>query len=65
MLLALREHWQRQSSLGREAHALSGGARLEDIFTQIQRGEAATLNMIVKADVNGSLEAVTESAAKA
>ena len=59
-----REHWQRQSSLGREAHALSGGARLEDIFTQIQRGEAATLNMVVKADVNGSLEAVSESLRK-
>jgi len=59
-----REHWQRQSSLGREAHALAGGAKLEDIFDQIQRGEAATLNLIVKADVNGSLEAVTESLRK-
>jgi len=59
-----REHWQRQSSLGREAHALSGGAKLEDIFEQIKRGEAATLNMVVKADVNGSLEAVTESLRK-
>ena len=59
-----REHWQRQSSLGREAHALAGGARLEDIFDQIQRGEAATLNLIIKADVNGSLEALTESLRK-
>jgi translation initiation factor IF-2 len=59
-----REHWQRQSSLGREAHALSGGAKLEDIFEQIKRGEAATLNMVIKADVNGSLEAVTESLRK-
>ena len=59
-----REHWQRLSSLGREAHALSGGAKLEDIFTRIQRGETATLNVIVKADVNGSLEAVTESLRK-
>ena len=59
-----RDHWQRQSSLGREAHALAGGAKLEDIFEQIQRGEAATLNLIVKADVNGSLEAVTESLRK-
>ncbi|RMH76415.1 MAG: translation initiation factor IF-2, partial [Actinomyces sp.] len=59
-----REHWKRLSSLGREAHALSGGARLEDIFQQIQRGEAATLNLIVKADVTGSLEAVTESLRK-
>ena len=59
-----REHWQRLSSLGREAHALLGGAKLEDLFTRIQRGETATLNAIVKADVNGSLEAVTESLRK-
>ncbi|MGI9603981.1 MAG: translation initiation factor IF-2, partial [Acidimicrobiales bacterium] len=59
-----REHWHRQASLGREAHAMSGGAKLEDIFKQIQAGEAATLNLIVKADVNGSLEAVTESLRK-
>ena len=59
-----REHWQRQSSLGREAHALAGGGKLEDIFDQIQRGEAATLNLIIKADVNGSLEALTESLRK-
>ena len=59
-----REHWQRQSSLGREAHALAGGAKLEDIFDQIQRGEASTLNLIIKADVNGSLEALTESLRK-
>ncbi|MCY4280272.1 MAG: translation initiation factor IF-2, partial [Acidimicrobiaceae bacterium] len=60
----IREHWQRLSSLGREAHALSGGAKLEDLFTRIQRGETATLNAIVKADVNGSLEAVVESLRK-
>ena len=59
-----REHWLRQASLGRDAHAMSGGARLEDIFQQIQAGEAATLNLIVKADVTGSLEALTESLRK-
>ena len=59
-----REHWKRQANLGREAHALSGGAKLADIFEQIQRGEVATLNLVVKADVNGSLEAVTESLRK-
>ena len=37
------------------------GVKLEDIFTQIQAGEVATLNLVVKADVQGSLEAVTES----
>lgn len=59
-----REHWQRLSSLGREAHALSGGAKLEDLFSSIQKGEQATLNLILKADVNGSLEAVTQSLRK-
>ena len=40
------------------------GVRLEDIFSQIQAGEVATLNLIIKADVHGSLEAVTESLRK-
>ncbi len=56
-----REHSQRIASLGRDAAATAGGARLEDIFSQIQAGETATLNLIVKADVNGSLEAVVDS----
>jgi translation initiation factor IF-2 len=58
-----REHWQRVASLGREA-AVSGGARLEDIFEQIQQGEVATLNLVLKADVTGSLEALTEALRK-
>jgi translation initiation factor IF-2 len=40
------------------------GARLEDLFEQIQRGETATLNIVLKADVQGSLEAATESLRK-
>ena len=56
-----REHSQRIASLGRDAAATAGGARLEDIFSQIQAGQTATLNLIVKADVNGSLEAVVDS----
>ena len=59
-----RGHWRRVANIGRDAHALSGGARLEDVFEQIQRGEVANLNLVVKADVNGSLEAVTESLQK-
>jgi translation initiation factor IF-2 len=60
----IREHWKRVATLGREAHAMSGGAKLEDIFQQIQAGETATLNLVVKADVTGSLEALTESLKK-
>ena len=58
---ATREHWKRVASLARDAHAMAGGAKLEDIFDQIKAGEAATLNVIIKADVTGSLEALTDS----
>ena len=59
-----REHYQRVASISGTAAVATGGMKLEDIFLQIQAGEAATLNLIVKADVNGSLEAVTESLRK-
>ena len=42
----------------------STGARLEDLFEAIQRGETATLNVVLKSDVQGSLEACTESLRK-
>jgi len=56
-----RGHWQRQASMARTVAAAHGGAKLEDLFSQIQSGETATLNLILKADVYGSLEAVTDS----
>ena len=59
-----REHYHRLASISGSASVVSGGAKLEDIFSQIQAGEVATLNLIVKADVTGSLEAVVGSLKK-
>ena len=58
-----REHYQRVATIGRDSSAGSGGGRLEDLFSQISTGEQATLNLILKADVN-DLEAVRESIRK-
>jgi translation initiation factor IF-2 len=56
---------QRQRLLSQRADArVQRGVKLEDIFSQIQAGEVARLNLIIKADVHGSLEAVTESLRK-
>ncbi len=59
-----REHFQRVASIGRDSSSGLTGGRLEDLFGQITSGEKATLNLILKADVNGSLEAVSESLKK-
>jgi translation initiation factor IF-2 len=59
-----RELRYRAADMRRSGSAAGAGAKLEDIFEQIQRGETATLNLLLKADVQGSLEAVTESLRK-
>ena len=56
---------QRYRTLNQRGDArVQRGVKLEDIFSQIQAGEVATLNVIIKSDVHGSLEAVTESLRK-
>ncbi len=59
-----RAHRYRVAGHVAPASTALGGAKLEDLFEQIQRGETATLNLILKTDVRGSLEAVTESLRK-
>jgi len=56
--------WRRRKANLAHPMALAGGARLEDIFAMVQRGEVATLNLVLKADVHGSLEAVTDALRK-
>ncbi len=60
---SMREQRIRLAGLSAQSGA-APGAKLEDLFEQIKRGETATLNVIIKADVQGSLEAVTESLRK-
>ncbi len=59
-----RGQYARIKSIASDASAISTGVKLEDIFEQIQKGEAATLNLVLKADVNGSLEALTDALRK-
>ncbi|HEV2068871.1 MAG TPA: translation initiation factor IF-2, partial [Acidimicrobiales bacterium] len=56
-----RGQFARIKNIASDASAISTGVKLEDIFEQIQKGEAATLNLVLKADVNGSLEALTDA----
>ncbi len=39
-------------------------AKLADVFEQMQEGESKTLNLLIKADVQGSVEALTETLEK-
>ncbi|MBA3420553.1 MAG: translation initiation factor IF-2, partial [Thermoleophilaceae bacterium] len=57
---------ERATRLKTEAIARRQGVRvsLEDVFARAQRGEARDLNLVVKADVAGSLEALLDEIAR-
>jgi len=56
----------RANRLKTEALARRRGAvmSLEDVFQHVQQGQSVDLNLVVKADVNGSLEAIQDQVAK-
>lgn len=55
-LIADREEANRIQPISR-----SGVISLDDFFSRLQEGETKTLNLVVKADVQGSLEPITNS----
>ena len=59
-LVEQRKHEQKAAAAAPQAQKVS----LEDLFSQIQQGELKNLNIIVKADVQGSAEAVKASLEK-
>ena len=59
-LVEQRKHEQRTLATGSVKQKVS----LDDLFSQIQQGEIKDLNIIVKADVQGSAEAVKSSLEK-
>ena len=42
-------------------HAAQHAAKLDDVFSRMSNGESLTLNLVIKTDVQGSLEALRES----
>jgi translation initiation factor IF-2 len=64
--IARQQAGDRANRLKTEAIARRQGVRisLEDVFARAQQGEVRELNLIVKADVAGSLEAIEDEIAK-
>ncbi len=54
-----REHKTREAKLARQQ-----AAKLEQMFSKMEEGEVFTLNVLIKADVHGSAEALSESLTK-
>ncbi len=58
----LSEH--RSEKLKSNKLAAQQAAKLDEVFSRMTAGDTATLNLVVKADVHGSLEALKESLTK-
>ena len=56
--------YQRQQKVRQEVMARNSSTTLEELFSSIQEGEVKELNLIVKADVQGSVGAIVTSLEK-
>ena len=54
-----RQHKDREARLARQQ-----AAKLENMFSQMSEGESKNVNVLIKGDVQGSIEALTESLVK-
>ena len=55
----LAEHREDRSKTSR--HAAQQASKLDEVFSKMASGETASLNLVIKTDVQGSLEALRES----
>ncbi len=58
----LAEHREDKSRLSK--HAVQQATKLDEVFSKMEAGETSTLNLVIKTDVQGSLEALRESLTK-
>ncbi len=57
-IVTRRQQLEREKDMRRRA---GGGSRLEDVFEAVQAGEQVRLNVVMKGDMDGSVQALSDS----
>jgi len=57
-IVTRRQQLEREKDMRRRA---GGGARLEDVFEAVKAGEQVRLNVVIKGDTDGSVQALSDS----